>query len=81
MSVFKHDSDLPTYRGLGTRSSVKDRQRIAQLFLAKSCEDNVCFDKILQQNLNLSSLSQKFKRFDVLFPRNFSELVNIIKKG
>jgi len=45
MSEFKHDSDLPTYRGLGTRSSAKDRQRIAQLFLAKSCEDNVYLNK------------------------------------
>jgi len=45
MSEFKHDSDLPTYRGLGTRSSPKDRQRIAQLFLAKSCEENVSIDK------------------------------------
>jgi len=45
MSEFKHDSDLPTYRGLGTRSSAKDRQRIAQLFLAKSREQNVVIDK------------------------------------
>jgi hypothetical protein len=45
MSKFKHDSDPPTYRGLGTRSSLKDRQRIAQLFLAKSLHDNSMFDK------------------------------------
>jgi hypothetical protein len=45
MSEFKHDSDLPTYRGLGTRSSSKDRQRLAQLFLAKSREKNVVLDK------------------------------------
>jgi len=45
MSEFKHDLDNPTYRGLGTRSSSKDRQRIAQLFLAKSREDNVYLDK------------------------------------
>lgn len=45
MSKFKHDSDKPTYRGLGTRSSLKDRQRIAQLFLAKSLHDNCFFDK------------------------------------
>jgi len=45
MSEFKHDSDKPTYRGLGTRSSSKDRQRIAQLFLAKSRENNVYLDK------------------------------------
>lgn len=45
MSEFKHDSDLPTYRGLGTRSAVKDRQRMAQLFLAKSRQENVSIDK------------------------------------
>lgn len=45
MSQFKHDSDPPTYRGLGTRSAIKDRQRIAQLFLAKSREDNMALDK------------------------------------
>ena len=45
MSKFKHDSDRPTYRGAGTRSSLKDRQRIAQLFLAKSLHDNCVFDK------------------------------------
>jgi hypothetical protein len=45
MSEFKHDSDKPTYRGLGTRSSSRDRQRIAQLFLAKSKQENVYLDK------------------------------------
>ena len=47
MSVFKHDSDPATYRGLGTRSSLKDRQRMAQLFLAKSLEPNCLLDKSL----------------------------------
>lgn len=45
MSKYKHDSDPPTYRGLGTRTSLKDRQRIAQLFLAKSSQDNILLDK------------------------------------
>lgn len=45
MSKYKHDSDPPTYRGLGTRSSLKDRQRIAQVFLAKSLFDNCALDK------------------------------------
>ncbi|MBD3337738.1 MAG: hypothetical protein GF353_01430 [Candidatus Lokiarchaeota archaeon] len=45
MSKFKHDSDPPTYRGLGTRSAIKDRQRIAQLFLAKSMNKDVIIDK------------------------------------
>ncbi len=45
MSKFKHDLDPPTYRGLGTRSSLKDRQRIAQLFLAKSLHESCTLDK------------------------------------
>lgn len=45
MSKFKHDSDPPTYRGLGTRQSVKDMQRLAQLFLAKSLTDICTLDK------------------------------------
>jgi hypothetical protein len=40
MSEFKHDQDPPTYRGLGTRSSTKDRQRMVQVFLAKSNQPN-----------------------------------------
>jgi hypothetical protein len=45
MSKFKHDNDPPTYRGLGTRSSLKDRQRVAQVFLAKSLQDSCSLDK------------------------------------
>lgn len=45
MSKYKHDSDPPTYRGLGTRSALKDRQRIAQLFLARSLTDNALIDR------------------------------------
>ncbi|MBU1625810.1 hypothetical protein KKB18_00405, partial [bacterium] len=47
MSIFKHDSDEKTYRGLGTRASDKDRQRLAQLFLAKTTEKEVLIDKQL----------------------------------
>jgi hypothetical protein len=47
MSTFRHDSDDPTYRGLGTRSAIKDRQRMAQLFLARSLEDRRVIDKSL----------------------------------
>ena len=35
MSKYKHDKDEPTYRGLGTRSALRDRQRVAQLFFSK----------------------------------------------
>lgn len=49
MSKFKHDQDKPTYRGLGTRSSLKDRQRIAHLFLARSLDPNASIDKTLMR--------------------------------
>lgn len=65
MSKFKHDSDLPTYRGLGTRSSQKDRQRLAQLFLAKSRDLNVIIDKVfmdkaVSQTVGLIALSKGY---------------------
>ncbi len=49
MSKFKHDKDDPTYRGLGTRSLLKDRQRIAQLFLLRSQEPNTMIDEKLMR--------------------------------
>ena len=49
MSKFKHEKDDPTYRGLGTRSSLKDRQRLAQLFLLKSLEESVSLDEKLMR--------------------------------
>jgi len=45
MSEFKHDSDPPTYRGLGTRQTAKDMQRLAQVFLAKSLTDSCVLDR------------------------------------
>jgi len=65
MSKYKHDKDGPTYRGLGTRSALSDRQRIAQLFLAKSLEENVAIDqkfmdKAVSQVIGLLSLSQGY---------------------
>jgi hypothetical protein len=47
MSLFSHDSDDATYRGLGTRSALKDRQRMAQLFLARSLSKDTLIDKNL----------------------------------
>jgi len=47
MSQYKHDKDLPTYRGLGNRSSMADRQRMAQVFLARSLDSGATFDKKL----------------------------------
>ena len=49
MSNFKHDSDPPTYRGLGTRQSAKDMQRLSQVFLAKSLSDSCILDKLFLQ--------------------------------
>jgi len=65
MSKFKHDRDEATYRGLGTRSSSKDRRRIAQLFLAKSLRDNVAIDesfmhKAVSQVVGLLSLAEGY---------------------
>lgn len=65
MSQFKHDQDPPTYRGLGTRSALKDRQRIAQLFLAKSCKQEVVIDKAfinkaVSQTVGLIALSKGY---------------------
>lgn len=47
MSRFKHDQDKATYRGLGTRASMKERERMAQVFLARSLDHNATFDKKL----------------------------------
>jgi hypothetical protein len=47
MSKYRHDKDAPTYRGLGTRSSQTDRQRMAQVFLARTVADSLVFDKKL----------------------------------
>jgi len=65
MSKYKHDKDDPTYRGLGTRSAAMDRQRVAQLFLAKSLEegaliDHKFMDKAVSQVIGLLSLSQGY---------------------
>ena len=49
MSQYRHDKDPATYRGLGTRSSIKDRQRLAQLFLAKSNTSGIVIDKKLME--------------------------------
>ncbi len=65
MSKYKHEKDEATYRGLGTRSATRDRQRVAQLFLAKSLEENVLIDqkfmdKVVSQVIGLLSLSQGY---------------------
>lgn len=65
MSNFKHDSDLPTYRGLGTRQSAKDMQRLAQVFLAKSLNNSCVLDrpflqKAVSQVVGLATLKKGY---------------------
>ncbi len=47
MSGFKYYEDLDTHRGLGTRSALKDRQRMAQVFLARTIDPEATFSKKL----------------------------------
>ena len=65
MSRYKHDEDPPTYRGLGNRSSMQDRQRMAQLFLARSLDPEATFerkllDRAVSQLRGLRSLSKGY---------------------
>ncbi len=65
MSRYKHDEDPPTYRGLGNRSSIQDRQRMAQLFLARSLDSGATFerkllDSAVSQLRGLKSLSKGY---------------------
>lgn len=53
MSKFRHYQDIETYRGLGTRSILRDRQRMAQVFLARTIDPEATFDKkLLNQAVN-----------------------------
>lgn len=68
MSKYKHDRDEATYRGYGTRSALRDRQRVAQLFLAKSLEENVLIDQkfmdsAVSQVIGLISLSKGYAEY------------------
>jgi hypothetical protein len=53
MSKFRYYQDIETYRGLGTRAIMKDRQRMAQVFLARSMDPAATLDKkLLNQAVN-----------------------------
>ena len=53
MSKFRYYQDIETYRGLGTRSVLKDRQRMAQVFLARAIDPEATLDrKLLSQAVN-----------------------------
>lgn len=68
MSIYRHDKDSKTYRGLGTRSSLLDRHRMAQVFLAKSTEPNCALDhdlldKAVSQVLLIKYLERGYYKF------------------
>jgi hypothetical protein len=53
MAQFRYYQDIETYRGLGTRAIMKDRQRMAQVFLARSIDREATLDKkLLNQAVN-----------------------------
>ncbi|MBI4188343.1 MAG: hypothetical protein HY529_03950, partial [Chloroflexi bacterium] len=53
MFKFRYYQDIETYRGLGTRSIMKDRQRMAQVFLARTIDPEATLDKkLLNQAVN-----------------------------
>jgi hypothetical protein len=53
MSRFRYYQDVETYHGLGTRAIMKDRQRMAQVFLARTLDPEATLDKkLLNQAVN-----------------------------
>jgi len=53
MYKFRYYQDIETYRGLGTRALLKDRQRMAQVFLARTIDPEATLDKkLLNQAIN-----------------------------
>jgi hypothetical protein len=63
MSQFRYYQDLETYRGLGTRAIMKDRQRMAQVFLARSIDPEATLDKkLLNQAVNQFAALRFFKK-------------------
>jgi len=63
MAKFRYYQDIETYRGLGTRSISKDRQRMAQVFLARSIDPAATLDKkLLSQAVNQVAALRFFSR-------------------
>ena len=63
MSEFRYYQDIETYRGLGTRALMKDRQRMAQVFLARSLSADATLDKkLLEQAVNQFAALRFFKK-------------------
>lgn len=63
MAKFKHYQDTDANRGLGTRAALKDRQRMAQVFLARTTSPELTFDrKLLSQSVNQVMALRFFSR-------------------
>ena len=63
MSSFRYYQDIETYRGLGTRAIMKDRQRMAQVFLARSMDAAATLDKkLLNQAVNQFTALRFFRK-------------------
>ncbi len=63
MSRFRYYQDIETYRGLGTRAIMKDRQRMAQVFLARSINAEATLNKkLLDQAVNQFAALRFFSR-------------------
>jgi hypothetical protein len=63
MSRFRYYQDVETYRGLGTRAIMKDRQRMAQVFLARSIDSAATLDKkLLNQAVNQATALKFFSK-------------------
>ena len=63
MSQFRYYQDIETYRGLGTRAIMKDRQRMAQVFLARSIDAEATLNKkLLDQAVNQFAALRFFSR-------------------
>jgi len=63
MSKFRYYQDIETYRGLGTRSLLKDRQRMTQVFLARTIDPEATLDKkLLNQAINQVAALRFFSR-------------------
>jgi hypothetical protein len=63
MSKFRYFQDVETYRGLGSRSIMKDRQRMTQIFLARTIDPEATLDKkLLNQAVNQASALRFFSK-------------------
>jgi hypothetical protein len=63
MSAFRYYQDVDTYHGLGTRAIMKDRQRMAQVFLARSIDAAAALDKkLLNQAVNQATALKFFSK-------------------